>query len=176
MLNRFVRAAALAIPLVLLGACASLTRPPSYGLDPGGAALVRQTCTNVMGLHAAVAEFDACGISLAESVRLLNEAHLTALANEECEKQGFKQGTADLAKCVVMTRRGELRTETALLVPVSGMKVATSERSYFSVTRAQQEEREELSCAHLGLHPASAGFQQCVATLRNAILTAQNPL
>jgi hypothetical protein len=175
MLNRLIRTTALGIPLVLLCACASVTRPPTYGLDAGGAALVRQTCTEVMGLHAAVAEYDACGVSLAESVRLLNDAHLTALANEECEREGFKQGTSDLAKCVVMARRGELRAASAPPAPASAMKVSTG-KSYFSVTRAQQEEREELSCAHLGLHPASAGFQQCVATLRNAILTAQNPL
>jgi hypothetical protein len=122
----------------------------------------------------AAPEFDACGLSLAESVRMLSEARLTALANEECERQGLMRGTAALAKCVVLTRRGEMRSESASLAPAPGSTVA-AEKSYFSVSRSQQEEREELSCAHLGLHPASVGFQQCVANLRTALLTAQYP-
>jgi hypothetical protein len=34
----------------------------------------------------------------------------------------------------------------------------------------------ELSCAHLGLHPAATGFAQCVANLRNALFFINNPL
>jgi hypothetical protein len=42
-------------------------------------------------------------------------------------------------------------------------------QSYFSMDRSQQEERAELSCAQLGLHPATGGFWHCVTDLKYAI-------
>lgn len=104
---------------------------------------------------------------------MLSDARLTALANEECERQGFERGTAALARCVVLTRRGELRSASPQLIPAAA--ATPHMESYFSVSRSQQEEREELSCAHLGLHPASGGFQQCLASLRMALIGARLP-
>ena len=152
MLIRSIKTAMLAVPLFAIVGCASVTRVPTYGLDPGGAALVRQTCSDVMGLTVGVAEFDACGDSLAQSVLVRNDADLIARTSAHCEREGFEPGTAALAKCVVLSKRSVAQSAD------------------------QQNERMELSCAHLGLHPGSGAFKQCVANLRNALLFVQNPL
>jgi hypothetical protein len=177
MLIRSIRAAALAIPVIVLSACASNTRVPTYGLDPGGAELVQQACTNIMGLHAGVAEFYACGDTLAQSVRLLRDADLTARANASCEQQGFTRGSADLAKCVVMSKRTDAHLVSTADTSSPPLTEPVARRTYFSESSTQQDESMELSCAHLGLHPASAGFKQCVVNLKDAMLIAtQNPL
>jgi hypothetical protein len=172
MLMRFIKTAALAIPVLAVIGCA--TRPATYGLDPGAATLVRQTCTEIMGLRAGLAEFDACGGSLAESVRVVQDAYLIARAHERCQQEGFTQGTADLAKCVVLSKRAEGRAVSEDL-PSPPVAEARPVNSYFSKTRSQQDESMELSCAQLGLHPASGGFRQCVLNLKDAIFVAQNP-
>jgi hypothetical protein len=174
---RWIKAAALAMPVLVLSACASSTRVPTYGLDSGGAALVQQACTNIMGLHAGVAEYYACGDSLAQSVRLLRDADLIARANASCEQQGFTHGTADLAKCVVTSKRAGLMPVSTADVSTPALVEPASRRTYFSKSSSQQDESMELSCAHLGLHPASGGFKQCVLNLKDALLVAnQNPL
>jgi hypothetical protein len=148
MQTRFIKTAMLVVPLFAIVGCASAPRVPTYGLDPNGAALVRQTCSEVMGLTAGVAEFDACGDSLAQSVLMRNDAELIARTTAQCEQEGLEPGTPALAKCVVLAKQNA----------------------------DQQHERMELSCAHLGLQPASGAFKQCVANLRNALFFVQNPL
>jgi hypothetical protein len=172
MLMRFIKTAALAIPVLAVIGCAS-ARPETYGLDPRAATLVRQTCTDIMGLRVGLAEFDACGDSLAESVRVVQDAYLIARAHKRCEGEGLAQGTAELAKCVVLTKRAE--GPAAEDLPQPPVAEAGSGNSYFSMTRSQQDERMELSCAQLGLHPASGGFKYCVLYLKDAIFVAQNP-
>jgi hypothetical protein len=175
MFSRSIKTALLVLPALAVVGCASVSRPNSYGLDSHHAAVVHQTCTEVMGLRAGFAEYDACGDSLAESVRVLNDSRLTVQANAQCQQQGMTPGTSDLAKCVVMSRREQGAASPLQLTALSDSGRAARD-SYFSMNRAQQDERMELSCAHLGLHPATTGFNHCVATLRNAIWTVQNPM
>jgi hypothetical protein len=166
--------AALAAPLVLFAGCANMTRVPTYGLDEGGAALVRQACTDVMGIRLGFAEFDACADSLAQTVRVLNQARLVSQANAHCEREGLALGTAELAKCVVLSKEKLEASESGGLAPLLTSRPA--ERSYWSASLSQQSQRMELSCAHLGLHPASPGFGQCVTNLRTAMMLIQNPM
>lgn len=147
----------------LLG-CGSF--PTTYGLDSGNATLVRQTCSEIMGLRVGP-EFEACGGSLAETVRGLQDASLTAEADRSCAEQGLVRGTAEQAKCVVMFRRTADRSTASGAVAV--VPEAQPWKSYFSMNHSQQAERAELSCAQLGLHPAGSGFWHCVADLRSSI-------
>lgn len=174
MLTRFMKMAALAAPLLAAAGCANMARVPTYGLEPGGAALVRQTCTDVMGIRSGFAEFEACADSLSETVRALNEGRLITQATEHCEREGLSSGTVELAKCVVL-KKDELQPDSSGLAPLLTSN-GPPNRSYWSVSLSQQSQRMELSCAHLGLHPASPGFGKCVANLRNSLLMLQNPL
>ena len=174
MLTRFIRITLLALPAFATLGCASMTRPNTYGLDAEHAALVRQTCTHIMGLRSGVAEFEACGGSLAESMRVLNDATLTARADQWCEQQGHSAGSAELAKCVVTFRRTAGQPDSVRVETLAANQEHPW-KSYFSMTHSQQTERTELSCAQLGLHPASGAFKYCVTNLRQAIVESRTP-
>lgn len=167
MATRFIATAAFAASMFALGGCASFSTPQKFGLDESGAQLVRQTCTEIMGLRHGP-EFEACGGSLAETVRNLKNAALTAQADQSCEQQGLARGTVEQAKCVVMFRRSPPGPLLASLDPVP-VPEAQPWQSYFSMSQSQQEERAELSCAQLGLHPAMGYFWHCVSDLKYAV-------
>jgi hypothetical protein len=165
MFTRCIARSALAVPAFALLGCASF--PSNFGLDEGSAQLVRQTCTEIMGLRTGP-EFEACGGSLAATVRILQEATLTAQADQSCEQQGLAPGTVEQAKCVVMRRRA---IERPLMASTQAPPVPEAQpwQSYFSMSQSQQDERAELSCAQLGLHPAMGRFWHCVSDLKYAV-------
>lgn len=175
MLTRFMKMAVLAVPLLATAGCAGLLRQPTYGLHPEGTALVRQVCADVMGIRQGFAEFDVCADSLAQTVRIVGEADVISRASAHCEREGQEPGTVGLARCVVLSKEIVARSgvNTPAPLPVSD---GPPTRSYWSASVSQQNQRMELSCAHLGLHPAAAGFSQCVANLRNALFFINNPL
>jgi hypothetical protein len=145
--------------------CASF--PSNYGLDDGSATMVRQTCNEIMGLRVGP-EFEACGGSLADTVRNLQDANLTMQADQSCAEQGLARGTVEQAKCVVTFRRTAQRSQLASTA-AAAVPEAQPWQSYFSMSQSQQDERAELSCAQLGLHPAVGGFWHCVSDLKHAI-------
>ncbi|HEY0683236.1 MAG TPA: hypothetical protein VGD45_12965 [Steroidobacter sp.] len=165
MLTRFIAKAALVAPAFGLLGCASF--PSNYGLDDGSATMVRQTCQEIMGLKVGP-ELEACGGSLADTVRSLQDARMTARADQSCEQQGLTRGTAEHAKCVVTSRRSPERIDATSL-QLAAVPHAQPWQSYFSMSQAQQDERAELSCAQLGLHPAVGGFWSCVSDLKYSI-------
>lgn len=166
MFTRIISGTALAVSVFAVGGCASVSGS-NYGLDDHSAHSVRRTCTEIMGLRSGP-EFEACGGSLAQSVRNLQNVALTAQADEACAAQGLAHGSAEQAKCVVTHRRSADRQLLASTQPVV-VPDAQPWQSYFSLNQSQQDERAELSCAQLGLHPASGGFWHCVSDLKYAV-------
>ncbi|GFE83819.1 hypothetical protein GCM10011487_58190 [Steroidobacter agaridevorans] len=163
---RFIAGVALAASTFGLLGCSSF--PSTYGLDAGSASMVRQTCNEIMGLRTGP-EFEACGGSLADTVRSLQDANLTLQADQACSEQGLVRGTAEQAKCVVKFRRA---AQSSVVANADAATVPAAEpwQSYFSMSQSQQAERAELSCAQIGLHPATSGFWGCVSDLRHSIV------
>lgn len=185
MFTRLIGIAALGVSAFSVSGCVNIY-PTTYGLDANDALLVRQTCTDVMGLRAG-AEFEACAGSLADSVLALQEAHVLAEADRYCTDQGLMRGTPELAKCAVMfrweaTQNGASASPdrmTASTTPPSTPLASTMsptfaeslpKKYYFHMSQSEQVQRAELSCAHLGLHPAWGSFRQCVANLQFSII------
>lgn len=166
MSTRFIAGVALAAATFGLLGCSSY--PSTYGLDAGSASMVRQTCNEIMGLRSGP-ELEACGGSLADTVRALQDASLTLQADAACSEQGLARGTAEQAKCVVMHRRTAQRS-VVTNADVATVPAADPWKSYFSMSHSQQAERAELSCAQIGLHPATSGFWGCVTDLRHSIV------
>lgn len=166
MSTRFIAGVALAASTFGLIGCSSY--PSTYGLDEGNASMVRQTCNEIMGLRSGP-ELEACGGSLADTVRALRDARLTAEADRSCSEQGLLRGTPEQAKCVVTFRR---TAQNSLVTNPDVPSVPAVEpwTSYFSMNYSQQAERAELSCAQVGLHPATNGFWSCVSDLRHSIV------
>lgn len=169
MSTRFIAGVALAASTFGLLGCSSF--PSTYGLDAGSATMVRQTCNEIMGLRSGP-ELEACGGSLADTVRSLQDANLTLRADEVCAEQGLARGSAEQAKCVVMYRR-TAQNSLAINADVATVPTAEPWKSYFSMNHAQQAERAELSCAQVGLHPSTSGFWGCVADLRHSIVNTR---
>ena len=168
MFTRLIARIVLAAPAFGLLGCASFSTPTTYGLDSGSATMVRQTCSEIMGLKTGP-EYEACGGSLADTLRVLQDASLTAQADRSCSEQGLVRGTAEQAKCVVMFRRTADRSVASNADAVAVVPAAQPWKSFFSMNHSQQAERAELSCAQLGLHPAGSGFWHCVTDLKHAI-------
>ena len=166
MFTRSIATAALLVPAIALVGCSSY--PSTYGLDVGSATVVRQTCSEIMGLRVGP-EAEACGGSLADTMRVLRDADRTALADQACAQQNLERGTAEHAKCVVKFRRATASSLLASTQPPLVVPEAQPWQSYFSMNRSEQDERAELSCAQLGLHPAAGGFWHCVTDLKYAI-------
>lgn len=168
MSTRLIASSALAASAFALSGCAGFSGLNHYGLDEHSAKTVRQTCTEIMGLRTGP-EFEACGGSLAETVRNLQDAALTTQADESCEQQGLERGSVEQAKCVVMFRRASLERELVASTQPVLVPEAQPWQSYFSMSQAQQDERAELSCAQMGLHPAMGRFWHCVSNLKYAV-------
>lgn len=166
MSTRFIAGVALAASTFGLLGCSSF--PSTYGLDSGRASMVRQTCNEIMGLRSGP-ELEACGGSLADTVRSLQDANLTLQADQSCSEQGLARGTPEQAKCVVMFRR-TAQSSVVESADVATVPAAEPWKSYFSMSHSQQAERAELSCAQVGLHPATSGFWGCVSDLRHSIV------
>jgi hypothetical protein len=167
MSTRFiVKSALAALPAFALFGCSSY--PSNYGLDTGTATMVRQTCSEVMGLRVGP-ELEACSVSLADTYRVLQDASLTARGDEACSEQGLSRGAAEHSKCVVKFRRTEQQRALFASRDIAWVPEAQPWQSYFSMSRSQRDERAELSCAQLGLHPATGGFWHCVTDLKYAI-------
>jgi hypothetical protein len=166
MSTRIIGSAAIVVSGFILGGCSSV--PSTYGLDEHSAKTVRQTCTEIMGLRTGP-EFEACGGALAETVLNLQDAALTAQADDSCEQQGLTRGSVEQAKCVVMFRRASSERELVASTQLVLVPVAQPWQSYFSLSQAQQDERAELSCAQIGLHPAMGRFWHCVSNLKYAV-------
>jgi hypothetical protein len=160
------RSIALVVPAFALLGCSSY--PSTYGLDSGSATVVRQTCGEIMGLRVGP-EAEACGGSLADTMRVLRDADRTIQADHSCAQQNLDRGSAEHAKCVVTFRRASANSLLASTEAPFTVPEAQPWQSYFSMDRSQQEERAELSCAQLGLHPATGGFWHCVTDLKYAI-------
>lgn len=165
MSTRIIAAAALAASSFGLLGCGSF--PSNYGLDASSATMVRQTCNEIMGLRTGP-EFEACGGSLGSTVQAIQKAQLTMLADQSCTEQGLAPGSAEQAKCVVMFRRTAQIADVAN-TDVPEVPAAQPWQSYFSMNHVEQAERAELSCAQVGLHPATSGFWHCVNDLRHSI-------
>lgn len=166
MSTRCIAGVALAASTFGLIGCSSY--PSTYGLDDGSASMVRQTCNEIMGLRSGP-ELEACGGSLADTVRALQDATATLQADQACLEQGHLRGTPEQAKCVVMFRRTE-QNSLVTNADVASVPAAEPWTSYFSMNHSQQAERAELSCAQIGLHPATNGFWNCVSDLRHSIV------
>jgi len=172
MATRFNAGVVLTAATVGLIGCSSY--PSSYGLDEGRASMVRQTCNEIMGLRSGP-ELEACGGSLADTVRALQDASLTLQADEACSEQGLLRGTPEQAKCVVLFRRSA-QSSLVTNADVPSVPAAEPWTSYFSMNHSQQAERAELSCAQVGVHPATSGFWNCVSHLRHSIVNIRTDI
>jgi hypothetical protein len=126
--------------------------------NPDARQIVRvgEICRTVIGLEPGGAQYEACALSLADSLRSLGRDRAVPRVQVDCLEKGLKPG---LAGCTLQSSGAE----------------PTSSRSYFYVSQREVFRREQLSCIRLGLAPADGAFADCAANLDGRLFAADNP-
>lgn len=136
-------------------------------LDDGQAQRVNSICETTLGARPGDSYFETCQSSLAGVLEQQQVERRLGEARSACTHSSLKAGSPEFAVCV-------LRNQTS----ADGRLQATAIRSVDSPARlkslslASQEDvrhRTQLSCAMLGLDPASAAFSSCVIDLQSGI-------
>lgn len=160
-----------------LAGCATTTGPHSFGLDASRAALVRETCADIMNLPAGVPQWRACTASLAGSLRRQRAAQRLQQAKESCERQGLLPGTAELDQCAVLAWQANTmpRVDNPVPAPAVAAQKPDPTISFFKMDPRLKHEREQLACAHLGLDPTTYAFGECVGDLQQSFFDLEIP-
>jgi hypothetical protein len=171
-------AATLACALAFTGIAASAAAGPyPYNpdrLDQAQLGQIGRACQAVVGVQPPESRYFACVGSLSDSARNVDRGRALHQAQNDCLTKGFRPGSPDLDVCVVQSARdgGAPRPELAMSRP---MEEPGLSKTYPYASQREVHRREELSCARLGLDPASSAFASCVGGLDSALDQADNP-
>jgi hypothetical protein len=133
-------------------------------------ARVGQVCQSVVGVRPGEEHYDVCVESLSESLRALGPARAISLARNDCLAKGLRPGSSALAVCELQSTATPPAAGDAPPTEPGGAK------SYFSASPRDSFRREQLACAEVGFDPAGGAFDSCVASLRAALFSADNPM
>ncbi|MDE2135694.1 MAG: hypothetical protein KGM97_04230 [Alphaproteobacteria bacterium] len=139
------------------------------------AAIVRETCIDIVGAEKGTALYQGCTDSLSQTVRSQRRAATLSRSSNDCEKAGPKHDTAAFSTCVLRDRDAYIsahdRQLAAAVISKTPVDVPTEllGRSFIESTPASRHRKKEYACAQLGLSPDSDSFGQCVADLEAAL-------
>ena len=90
------------VALAALALCACASNPANAdSATPGRVARIRHACGVTMGLDPSGAEFQACTISLEQTMAAMDQAALVQADRKACMDQALQPGTPAFALCVV---------------------------------------------------------------------------
>jgi hypothetical protein len=153
------KTAGVAAGAIALASVAAYARADAPGADAGQDASVAEICQTVVRIEPGGAQYEACVLSLADSLRSLGRDRAMRQARIDCLDKGLRPDSRGLA-------------ERTLQLTGAG---PTSSRSYFYVSQSEVYRREQLSCIRLGFDPADGAFADCVANLDGGLFAADNP-
>jgi len=137
-------------------------------ISPEQTALARDTCSNVMRIRPGMVPFDDCVESLSKTLSNQTQREILDRSYEDCFASGQRQGTPELAACVLSRKSDHSATwnrNPSGMVSKGTFANYSGQSSYFESNAEERRRKEEFSCAQLGMLPGSAGFGQCVAQL-----------
>ncbi|HKT72121.1 MAG TPA: hypothetical protein VJQ47_04475 [Steroidobacteraceae bacterium] len=186
--------------LAMLGASVSgcAATPTTYNpdkLDSVRYERVAEICQKVMGLSPSepldggnwlgndrldywTSHYRGCVLSLSDSVQKVADEKIAQRADEDCRAKGLKEGTANLALCVLRT----VNDHPASAAPSAAMMVSVSDeippvaKSYFRASPGETVRREKVACAALGFEPTQGTFQSCVKGLDDTFYSIDHPV
>jgi hypothetical protein len=178
--------------------CASAADYNPQNLDAAQLGQIARICQSTMGLSPDEAyspiwgaaqdprldpgenHYQGCVASLSDALRAESDGMAVARADEQCRAQGYKDGGADLAECVLHWRDTHVASAqqdapAAQANLVSQTYPQTGARSFYTAWPGEIARREREACAQLGLDPAEAAFDQCVSHMDNTFYRIDNP-
>ena len=160
------------IPAIVMWAGAPAVAAPynPLRLPADQVAGIDRICGGVMGLSRGEQHFQSCVDSLMRDADEVDRGQDFGAARSACLSAGLSPGQPALAECEL--RRGEVAR--TLDAPIDA-DVGAPVKSYFYASNDEVRRRERMACARLGLEPAGAAFNSCVASLQGAMFQADNP-
>jgi hypothetical protein len=170
--------------LALLLACGSSSAQAETELraSPEQTALALATCTDVMRIKKGFVAFNSCVESLTQTLSNRTQGEILAKSYSDCFGAGRKEGTPEFAACVLdrkAYRNAEweraLSARPSEPAPVTYTKSQSGamQKSYSESNSQERRQKEEYSCALLGISPGTAGFDSCVAQLDSALRSVE---
>jgi len=185
-----VMAAASLIATTSIAGCASAAPYNPSGL--GGAQLSQASdiCQGVMGLKPSdpprpvygAADnpdltdgenyYQGCVASLSAATGRGDFARAQVQADADCRAKGYREGSPDLAECV-LDRQGAQPTPATSYAAFS--PTPSSGRSYYDAGPSERHRMVERACARLGLNPVGGAFDNCVKEMKDTFYSIDNP-
>lgn len=176
LVRRTAIAAAGILAILSIGACANAGSYNPDDLPSGQVASVNDDCRSVMGLRPNIANYGACVDSLMASARRFNRGEALQSGREACLNKGLRPDGPGFSVCELESARARpVRTTGADAAVIAAATEPGGSKSYAYVSPDIVFQREQLSCARLGLDPATRAFGVCVAGLQSALFAADNP-
>jgi hypothetical protein len=120
--------------------------------------------------------YQGCIASLSDAQRDVDSDRATVRADIACRAQGYREGTAGLAECVLRGQDAPLAVQPVdepLTVgpPADRNKVG----SFYTASPHEISRRERTACAQIGLNPVYAAYDNCVAHMTDTFDRIDNP-
>lgn len=158
------------------GACAHAGPYNPDDLPAAQVASVNDDCRSVMGLRPDTANYGACVDSLMASARRFDRGEALQSGREACLNKGLRPDGPGFSVCELEAARDRpARMTGADAAEIAAVAEPGGPKSYAYASPDIVYRREQLSCARLGLDPASRAFGVCVAGLQSALFAADNP-
>jgi len=141
-----------------LAGCSSAPPADIYSLGPARFDHVQAICRSTVGVSEDDAHFGVCVDGLAGALHDNDRAQILAKAEIDCAQAGGP----DQALCVL--RRTQPQT------------ARVSPKPFRSASTDEIKRRLEVSCAKLGLNPASGAFDACVSTIQGGFASVDTPV
>jgi hypothetical protein len=168
-------AMACALTFAGVAGCAAAAPYNPSELAPDQLTSVGDICQSVIRVQPIDADYAACVESLSGSVRNVEHSRAMQQAHQACSDQALRPGSPDLAVCELQAA-GARPGAPADLTFRNVAAAPSWSKSYQYASPSEVFSRAQMSCARLGLDPASYAFAQCVADLQASLFDADNPM
>ncbi len=183
-------AAASMIAATSIAGCASAAPYNPSGLGGGQLSQASDICQGVMGLSPSdpprpvygAADnpdltdgenyYQGCVASLSAATSRGDFSRAQVQADADCRAKGYREGSPDLAECVLDRQRTEAVPDASY---AAFTPTPRSGRSYYDAGPSERHRMVEQACARLGLNPVGGAFDNCVKEMKDTFYSIDNP-
>ena len=126
-------------------------------------------CVDVMGLWTGEVYYPRCLESVTSILGTMEKRQAMVAGYRVCGQQGLEEGTAAFSFCMsdIMSRASAPKP---LTIAYPGGPDTEPGKRFDDISPGIQLSRERYACGELGLLPGSGPFEDCVASLEDALI------